>query len=140
MTLTSPSTVVLGKETLNAEKEAQTENIYAGGRMFGDPGARQATAVEPMTQGMSRVDCVTPLYILVIALIATFYRKFSRIFTESVTSGSLWLPLVFKLQKIDADKGDALRLLAPRKFRTDAKKARGLLLCGHVFAGLNHEE
>ncbi|KAK9604418.1 hypothetical protein V6Z93_002386 [Aspergillus fumigatus] len=53
---------------------------------------------------------------------------------------SLVAPSPSALKKIDADTVDSLQLLAPGKCRTDAKKARGLVLGGQVFAGFDDEE
>lgn len=58
--------------------------------------------------------------------------------------GDFWSSLVASgpsaLKKIDADTVDALQLLAPGKCRSDAQKARGLVLGGQVFAGFDDEE
>ncbi|KAJ0418856.1 hypothetical protein BJY00DRAFT_324647 [Aspergillus carlsbadensis] len=57
--------------------------------------------------------------------------------------GDFWSSMVAPgpsaLKKIDADTIDSLQLLAPGKCRTDAQKARGLVLGGEVFAGFDDE-
>ncbi|PYH60299.1 uncharacterized protein BO96DRAFT_497933 [Aspergillus niger CBS 101883] len=44
------------------------------------------------------------------------------------------------MKKIDTDTVDALQLLAPKKSRTDAKKACGLILSGQAFTEFSEEE
>ncbi|KAF9883530.1 hypothetical protein FE257_003363 [Aspergillus nanangensis] len=63
------------------------------------------------------------------------YLDHIRDFWSSLVASS---PLALK--KIDADTIEALQLMAPGKCQTDARKARGLVLGGEIFAEFNDGE